>query len=717
MKLNPFIATSAIVAFTTIAAIIGISAQGGGWLKIVDTSDGTYQTFGALHRMLAGELPGIHQYPYLGHILTYSLFPLFWAMGGTAFAAFASAQAMTLVVFWALCVIISWIFGFRRPAAFAIGTTIFTAFVIADMAFPSGLTLFIRPGASIIGYREACAIIVAAFAIWAVGRCGSVDLTRKFTGRIPQWACLSAFGGVMLSWSNAAGLATAISLGLAILLNLVRIQGLQKGLVTSALAAFTMIASSLAFITLLSAGNPTQYIEQNYLLMGSAQFWFFGGFEDDHRILHLSDLRLALPQYSKGIVYLTIGVVILGWRIISLGLRDARAMAIIIVFPALFISSTLSQIGGHTSSHYSSLLITACFLALIVAWVRAVIGLPRSNTTLEKIRCYLIIVTGTSILSLSWSIPVFSHNRAVLIQNFMNTISEEPHIRVDELGLNMPAPLEAEISELRRLRKRLDDRGIPDTQRSFSTYFAWPDLLLGSREPSQRNSIIHVFGEEDRQRYLESFRSTQYARVFTLSPYQTGWYSWNVRASWYFFRHLVANYEPVYLGNAMMHWTPRKIAAPNLPTDGYRCDIHTWGPAVTMVHFHGGTDLGHKNVIADVRLTYSLDPGAAGRDDEGIFLGRGYLRVGDFSSGFMYRHLQGDLPQPDLSIDKTVAQHYGLPSGSHAVNLPIEHRAGTSSHLLFEAQGSAGASLSVSGCSVERVQKNPFAGIASLPGR
>lgn len=674
-----------LTLFAATAAAVA-ARYGLGWIDPLQTADGTYQTFGMLDRLMRGELPGLDYIPYLGIGLNYVLALPYAALGANIFAAFAAGQLGTTASWLLICWLLCWIAGFQRRDALTVAMLLFVVGAVLDLSF-STLSPGYRSGHSLLLLRE-CAVLPGIAAIVLIP-----DERRRML-------VLAMLAGIMVFWSPSAGIGQLAASLITVLIVTIGRHG-WRGLLPMAALGGLAILAALATATLLSLGDPAQLLRRVFLVTGNSQFWFFGGFGPTDRVLTVADFRWAVAPNSDYALRLLIALAGFGIALRRHGALTRRGQAAILVLLAWSISGLGSSYAGHASVRYLTPLYAAGTVLLAAMAVHRWYGRP-------------IAVTGR------WTFPVASAAAclvaaaaAYLIAAGVGPGGRRPAAggpgHIAALGLTLPVEANRELRFVQSVRTDLDLRKLPADRRIFSTYYAWPDVLLGASPRPAFNSIIHVLGQEDQRKYLSDFRAAATPWAATLDPAWTGYDLWSVRASWFFYRELVAHYRPVFRGNAATYWRRRSVPAPMVTTP-FDCHIDRIDHRRTDIRIAGPSP----SALLDVAISYDAATGTPNfRGD----LGRGYLHVDDHASRLrerLERHRERRLViQRDNAGRPSV--EYGLPAGRHGRLLPVEHRQGQDSIVSFEVRGSANRSLTIHSCRVLRAFENPLADLERLP--
>lgn len=88
----------------------------------------------------------------------------------------------------------------------------------------------------------------------------------------------------------------------------------------------------------------------------------------------------------------------------------------------------------------------------------------------------------------------------------------------------------------------------------FATYASAQEALSGKFQPSGIDYIIHVLGDDTRERYLEAFREENFTYAATINEEYSEWEYWVRNANWFFYRELLRDWHPVYQNEYEKYW-------------------------------------------------------------------------------------------------------------------------------------------------------------------
>lgn len=153
-------------------------------------------------------------------------------------------------------------------------------------------------------------------------------------------------------------------------------------------------------------------------------------------------------------------------------------------------------------------------------------------------------------------------------------------------------------------------------RRVFSTYASALEVLTGQFQPTGTDYIIHVLGDSQRLAYLQTFQAGDFDLVETPSPKVAPTERWSRNANWWFYRELYRYWSPVNTtfacGGMHLFWQ-RTGADGNLGVPAAAALTQEGVGSVTVTITTEDPDFCG---VADVALRY----GVAGRGDTGSFL-------------------------------------------------------------------------------------------------
>ncbi len=140
----------------------------------------------------------------------------------------------------------------------------------------------------------------------------------------------------------------------------------------------------------------------------------------------------------------------------------------------------------------------------------------------------------------------------------------------------------------------------------FSTYASAQEIMQKQFQPSGWDYIIHVLGDEQREKYLEAFRKENFDYVLTINEEYDDWENWIKRANWFFYRELYKNYHPVFENTYARYWQKNANGVENvISANDVNVSIKIEDLDVYRKRIIISAD-SHVNGIADVFIDYEV---------------------------------------------------------------------------------------------------------------
>lgn len=149
-----------------------------------------------------------------------------------------------------------------------------------------------------------------------------------------------------------------------------------------------------------------------------------------------------------------------------------------------------------------------------------------------------IIIVSSMIISLAWIISDFK-------QEFLFwKVNEKTGKYISQMG--------GRVTSLGQ--DLIDTSKFLDGETFFSTYASAQEVVENVFQPSGTDYIIHVLGDSQREKYLESFRKSDFTYAATIKETYEPYEYWGQRANWFFYRELYNNWHPIYANTYEKYW-------------------------------------------------------------------------------------------------------------------------------------------------------------------
>lgn len=528
----------------------------------LNSIDGAMQTWFALDNFADGAKLGEAFQSYLGVTMILSLLPGFIAFGETLWASTFSTYTMVLMGSFAGAYAIVW---FLRPVprqqrwlwAFLLLFVFYYAgrFAADLIHYPYPATF--DPGVSLRPLRGALPFLVLPVFVWALRRILTTHSALPALG-------FGLAAGVGLLWSNDAGIPVVIASVMAFGAALwPRISLLLK--VVLAFAA-GLAVSAVTTLMVVTHGDPSGWFQYNFTDVAGDQFWYFGPWDRNSRVLSILDLPQIFLQgqflSTLSLIVLTAGVIFVCVRRLKGRGAPVRTSAFVFVGASVLGTALIPQIGGHIGAEYNAITFVLGLCAPLIVFQKHLFSILKPLLRGAPKPALTIAATLAAI----GMVAIDGNNLAHTARQTDRTVYS------DALGFYVTPQTAEDLSAMKRLSDLLAERGFEENRRLLSVYTSALDIAAGTKSPSPVGSLIHALGERGRIDYTALLFGKTVA-VTTISPDYTGWAGWNMRANWSFFKNLRDLYRPVARNDQHVLWirageTPRPEEA--------ACEVSDW---------------------------------------------------------------------------------------------------------------------------------------------
>lgn len=506
--------------------------------------DGVLQTWFALEGFTSGKQLGEAFQSYLGVTMILALAPLFAAFGGTLFASTLSATIAVIAGAFGTAYAIAWLIRFIAPRQrWMVAVVLVFAFFIAGR-WPVEMIgyrypLSFDPGVSLRAVRGLLPIIALPAFVLCV--------RSALAGR--EWVAGAGLGGVSgagLLWSNDAGIPLLIATFTALMCAMPR----RPVALGKTLAAWSLgtIAAAAGVLMLVTHAEPSGWLQYNFGDVAGDQFWYFGPWDRETRVLGAADLRFILmtgdPLTTVSLVLLALSVCVAGvMRLLERG-SPVRLSAFIMIGAATLGTALIAQVGGHIDASYNAITVFLGACAPLIVFQRQLLRLARPAIAAFQ----------------GWALPALACGAALALvavegqRTFTIMSMSERTIYAEELGFFVTRETQKDLSAMQTLARHWDKAAIPPDRRMLSVYTSVLDIAAGAQSPKPVGSLIHALGPSNRAGFRALVDEQAVQTVTTIAPDYSGWEGWISRANWPFFKALRENYRPVARTNQHILW-------------------------------------------------------------------------------------------------------------------------------------------------------------------
>ncbi|MCI5723729.1 MAG: hypothetical protein MR283_06945 [Erysipelotrichaceae bacterium] len=561
--------------------------------------NGTYQNFNPVRRFLAGQIPfkDFSDYLGMGHLYLGTITTLLF--GGSyqsSLYAFAFLTFLGLAVFTFM--IANAVLRKKDTAIFLtnflliiflIEPLFYQNAVVASEDVLTAIQYSLGPGNSARMMRGSI-LLIAVLLIYVGYNFYSKRFANKqfkFKEYVP-YLLVGLVAGISFAWSNDYGIGCWLCL---IIMNtfvaFARERKFSFALKVLLLSIVSSLLGLLITVEIFTLGNINGWASFTFGT-GGYQSWYFNN--NSYRSYYPFDVDFTftiLLQAGLAVVYLK-------KLYDERGSIEACKRYGILAFFNMACFCVVNEYKLLSNGRLYEVALTVLFLNVLFEVGRILSSV--FNT--KQLRRNLII--GSVVMSLAW----ITASAKDMVREYV----------VGGEGVNVPE-LGGKMSERRYDIYKARDFLHGDT--IFSTYASAQEVMEGTFQPSGIDYIIHALGDNQREKYMDSFHNADFKYATTIRDDFTDWTFWIQRANWFFYRDLYKNWHPVYTNSYETYWARNEGDESNEIHSGFKVTVDEADPTSQkiMVDFDDET----VNGLADVYIDYQVE------------------RKGNFSSHFLFR--------------------------------------------------------------------------------
>lgn len=509
-------------------------------------TDGAFQTASSLHRLASGQAVGRDFLPYLGLGPLYTLYPTFALAGGDLHASVIAAY-LTVHLFAAASFSVLFYLA-ARPArawhALLPGTFFLLLTNMVPHYFPNAVLTALQPGNSLRPIRSFGPYVVAMLVCVVAERVASPR--RRFLA-------LGATSTLAMLWSNDYGVPSAGLFGTMALALALRPGQPNKRESVALLLAGGLLGVLVGLVV--TRGGLFSLLHYNFVDVATDQWWFFWPWVPESRVLSVRDLdKVLVPEVNQGLVVLALALVRAGLR------RRVPDVAFALIGTASFFGGFIPSVGGHIEHGQHGYFVGFqlwTYLAL-AAWCASGVRTFMLREPLLARRAAWVL---TLLVALALG-AVFSAQRREAHARDVRAAEQDPgRFYVGELGAYLALMWRPYVDLARAARGST----------TLEEYWGLWSAVQQAPSLTPVDSIIHALGSV-RSRYAAAVHEAP-SRIVTTRAAFSAWQTWNLSASWWFYRQLLQEYVPtavspttvVWSKGGRASWSPRACSVENGP--------------------------------------------------------------------------------------------------------------------------------------------------------
>lgn len=502
--------------------------------------NGTFQNYNPVRRLLSGQTPykDFQDYLGLGHLYIGSIFTVI--LGGTYKD---SLVAFSFLTFGGLA-LLSFVMGlaiFRKREIAAAATNIILGMLLIQPLFftntVSGTNEILESLNYALGTGNSArfvrGMILPLFILlmWAVYNC-FIRVKEKYNWIVKHeelciYAGTGLMGGFAFTWSNDYGISCWVCLVImTFLFSLSRTGRFWISVKHTCIEVAGSLLGIIFIVTIFTMGHLPAWFSSTFGI-GGYQSWYYNSAKS-YYLYDVDFSYIMLIQAGLAVAYLIKVFIDRGTKD-SIRRYGIPGFANMVCFCAVNEYRMLSG-GGSREVALSILFLTAVFELFSLICGQSEIA--------KKRRMEIAIMVASCIVAVAL---IISSAKEEFIFKYM---TDKDGVYVEALGGNLTS-LGTDL---------LDTNEFLNGEDFFATYASAQEVLSDTFQPSGTDYIIHVLGDEQREKYLDAFENGNFRYAATIKETFTDWEYWVQRSNWFFYRELYSEWHPVYSNAYEIFW-------------------------------------------------------------------------------------------------------------------------------------------------------------------
>lgn len=547
--------------------------------------NGTFQNFNPVRRFLSGQIPyrDFQDYLGMGHLYLGSILT---ALYGGDYRG--SLQAFSFLTFGGLALfslMVSMAVIKRKEIAGALTNILLIVFLVEPLFYKNGiagtseileaLEYALGTGNSARVIRGmilpiACFLILVQFLIY------KKFFTVKFLKykEILIYVGLGMVAGFSFAWSNDYGVSCWLCLLImSFWLSMCRNRSIIHSIVSFAITVGTSIVSLFITVEIFTLGHFGQWFSATFET-GGYQSWYY----NSNKSYYLYDVDFSyimLIQAGLAIAYLI-------KLFLAKGTMSACRRYGILAFANMVCFCAVNEYKVLSGGSSREVALSVLFLNIVVESGVLFADLPNKKKATQA------ILVSASIIGLAW---VIATAKDEFVFKYM---MDKEGVQVEALGGNLTS-LGDDLLETEKFL---------NGEEFFATYASAQEVVNDTYQPSGTDYIIHVLGDKQREKYLDTFENGDFKYAATIREEYTDWESWAKTANWFFYRKLYQRWHPVYANTYELYWTRNEEGNENLISSGVTLSVVDVDDSTKKIIVQCENPV---NGTADVYIDYSVD--------------------------------------------------------------------------------------------------------------
>ncbi len=602
-------------------------------------TNGTFQNYNFIRRLLNGQTPVVDFTVYLGFGHLYLTGALTALLGGSFAASVLAYNYLSSLYVIAMCYILCGLF-FKRNWVYPFVLSLFLRFVpfFRIGGFELSMEDILTGGNSGRGIRG---LILPIAVLMYLGITALTDRSAKCTEHNKPYihvAVISLIAGAAVPFSNDYGIMVWFCSWLMVFaVMLIHFRSFKKLLCCIPIMLVGNVASMFVTATICSHGHPLLWIENNFLTAGY-QSWYYN--PPEQKVFYLWQLDLSMPFILAFIAFIPCVVMMILKRDDKKEFHKYTLLTFILLSCLGAVTEYRLFGGGGTRNLVAIRCVMVCLIYVMLVYLARMLLLrvkdqisSKSVQTAKKLLLPLVaVVTALSV-----------------VFGVTQLFRERTGVYVEALGGKLDMRAED-------LQYSID---LTKGGRVFSTYASALEVATGQYQPTGTDYILHCLSDESRDEYMQTFREGDFEYVLTIHEGYNVWGRWARNANWFFHREVYENYHKIGSNTYADHWAPgsdeQSVYTGDISIELVKESEHTYiltvnaaenvtGLADVFIDFkaerNSGTPLMHEYVVGLTSLTleetdyslcgWALRPESAEYIPVEIVDGKGSIKISSY---------------------------------------------------------------------------------------
>lgn len=520
--------------------------------------NGTFQNYNPIRRLLAGQVPyrDFQDYLGLGHLYIGTIFTTIF--GGNYKSSLIAFSFLTFISFALCSLVIGYSILKKKEISAAITIVVMILYLVLSIFIPNSSNLIkiinipLSVGNSARLIRGVIAPVLCIIFLWGYN-CILNKLVKFYCINKHKYLFIytgcGILGGFAFVWSNDFGISCwACLIVMTFWITFSRNKKILPALLYTAYEIICSVLGLIIFVEILTFGHLSEYFEAAFGTSGY-QIWYY----NSEKSYYLYDLFQCGIIFTSLVFFQAVCVIIYMLKLYK-HRGTAYALKRYGVLAYLNMVCLCAMCEYRLFSGGAIIEFSLCIVTLMVLF-EICHFFYKCHFFKEHVIKQNIIVVISAVIALSWLIPAAKNEFA------FNNIINKDGVYVEALGGNC-------TEEHGRGEDLIKTNEFLKGESFFATYASAQEVVSDTFQPSGTDYIIHVLGDKQREKYLNSFQKGNFKYVATIKE-TINWEHWCKRANWFFYRELYENYHPVYSNTYELYWEKNTLGNKNVVTEGF----------------------------------------------------------------------------------------------------------------------------------------------------